>query len=180
MYQPLPVAAQVSDLRIHELSLLQQVLLVTDGTLTNLLELYTAEQIHVLKLAEALRPAGNGQGLLALTEEQPVLERIIVLQGRTSRRNWLYAESLIVPDRLEPRFQERLLHSREPIGKLWQEQRAETFKQQVAAYRQPAAGLGCYFDLEAGDELLCRTYLVFSQRQPIMLISEKFPACYFV
>ena len=180
MHQSLPLTANASDLRIGELSLLQQVLLVTDGTLTNLLELYTGESIHVVKLAEVLRPAEQAQGLLKLAEDQPVMARTVVLQGRTSQRNWLYAESLIVPERLDPHFQARLLHSHEPIGKLWLEQRVETFKEQVAAYRQPANGLGRYFGLEAGDELLCRTYLVFSQRQPVMLIAEKFPVSYFV
>lgn len=179
MPQRLPVAASASDLQIRDLSLLQQVLLVTDGTLTNLLELYTGEQIQVVKLAETLRPVGDERELLALARDHSVMDRTILLQGRASGRNWLYAESLIVTDRLSPQFQDRLLRSREPIGKLWLEQRLETFKEQIVAYRQPAAGLAGHFGLEPTDTLLCRTYLVFSQRQPIMLIAEKFPATCF-
>ena len=180
-----PVSAELipakTALHLADLSLFQQVLLITDGTLTNILETYVGEKLHVIKIAEETRSEVDTDALwlLDLQPGSDLIERRIVLQGKVSRRNWLYAESLIAPERLEPGFRERLTHSQEPIGKLWLEHKVETFKEITTTYQEPAGPLAPYFDIHPLDRLLCRTYRVLSRRQPIMLITEKFPAGYY-
>jgi chorismate-pyruvate lyase len=65
------------------------------------------------------------------------------------------------------------------MGRLWLEHRLETFKEILRMYREPAGNLASYFKIQGEAQLLCRTYLVFSNRQPIIMITEKFPEDFF-
>ena len=162
------------------LSTLQRIILTTDGTLTEILEAYLYEKIRVIKLSE---------GVVSITKDIPalnakigseVIERKVVLQGKISRSNWIYAESVIVPERLEERHRDRLLHSQESIGRLWLQHRVETFKEIIYSARETAGDLAQYFNIAPEDKLLSRTYRVFSKGQPVMTITEKFPESYYL
>jgi len=165
---------------LHNLSMIQKMLMITDGTLTELLEAYWNEQIYIAKLSEeVIHDAKNIQSL-DVKQGENVLERKILLQGTVSKRNWLYAESLIMPGRLETQFREDLTESRIPIGKLWKKYRTETFKEMMNYFREPADCLADYFaEINAEDTLLCRTYRIFTKGKPVMTITEKFPEKYY-
>ena len=162
------------------LSTFQRIILTTDGTLTEILEAYLYEKIKLVKLAEALMPLASALPMLEVDAGTPVIQRRILLQGKISHRNWVYAESVIVPDRLDERYRERLLKSEESIGRLWLEHRVETFKEIVDSCRETARDCGEYFRILPTDLLLSRTYRVFSHGHPIMLITEKFPETFFL
>ena len=168
--------------RIHlsDLSVFQKILLTTDGTLTEILEIYLSEKIHVIKLSEDFVSATPDILPLNIRKGREVIERKILLQGKVSRKNWLYAESVIVLDRLDVKFRHGLIKSKIPIGKLWQEHKIETFKEIIRYNREAAGHLAGYFKIREEDRLLCRTYRVFSNREPIMMITEKFPDCYYL
>ena len=141
---------------------------------------YIIDLGEIIKLYE--KPLSITQPIhsLDLKTGDDVIERKILLQGKISRRNWIYAESVIVPSRLDEIFRERLLKSQEPIGRLWVEHRVETFKEIIDSARERAGDLSNYFKIKKEDKILSRTYRVFSNRQPIMIITEKFPESYFV
>ncbi len=153
----------------------QKILLIADGTLTNLLEAFLNEPIGVVKLSEKIVSITADILPLEIKAGTEVLERQILLQGKTSQRNWLYADSIIVLERLEEKFREKLIKSHTPIGKLWREHKTETFKEIVTYDRELAGSLSDYFEIKREDKLLSRTYRVFSSRQPVMTIIEKFP-----
>ncbi|MBO3462415.1 chorismate pyruvate-lyase family protein [Aetokthonos hydrillicola Thurmond2011] len=163
-----------------QLSKFQRIILTTDGTLTEILEAYLLEKIQIVKLSEELVGIAQDIPSLDLKIESEVIARKVLLQGKISRRNWIYAESIIVPDRLDELFRERLLKSREPIGRLWLEHQLETFKEVIDSSREIAGDLSNYFKVSSEEKLLCRTYRVFSNRKPIMMITEKFPEQFFV
>jgi chorismate-pyruvate lyase len=165
-------------LHLRSLSPLQRILLTTDGTLTELLECYLLEPIIVDKLAE-FPIYINGDNPLALDETVEVTERKILLKGKHSGQNWLYAESLLINERLHSQFEHGLINTNKPIGKLWMEYKIETFKETLYCFREPAGELSTYFDISPEEPLWCRTYRVFSQRQPVMLITEKFPSSFY-
>jgi chorismate-pyruvate lyase len=156
------------------LSHFQKVLLVTDGTVTELLEQYLDERIKVLKLYEQVEEpiTMNDYGM-------PILRRKILLQGQHSLHNWLYAESVILLNNLSEEFRIDLLNSREPIGKLWSKYRLETYKERLIIEREQMNMLAIYFDLHAEEEMMSRTYNVYSNHKLIMVITEKFPCCFF-
>ena len=162
------------------LSTFQRILLTTDGTLTDILEAYLFEQIRVAKLSEELTVAASDIPLLDLEQGTEIIDRRILLQGRISHRNFIYAESIIVPDRLDELFRNELLKTRMPIGKIWLEHKVETFKEIVRSGREPAGELATYFDISPDDYLLFRSYRVISHRKATMLITEKFPESYFL
>ena len=169
-----------SPLKLADLSTFQRIILITDGTLTDILEIYLLEKISIFKLSEEIINLTEKIPALNLEEGVNVIKRKIFLQGTISQKNWIYAESMIVPERLDVLFQEQLLNSEKPIGKLWVEYRVETFKDIIDLSQESAGDLSEYFQINQDEKLFSRTYRVFSQGQPIMMITEKFPESYFI
>jgi chorismate-pyruvate lyase/acyl carrier protein len=161
------------------LSAFQRILLTTDGTLTEILEAFFGESIHVVKLFQEVSVLDRAVSALELPWGQHVLRRNILLQGRMSLVNFIYAESVIALDRLDEDVREGLLQSKKPIGLLILEQRIETFKEILDCGREPAGGIAQHFQIDEGASVIFRSYRMIAQGQPIMLITEKFPESYF-
>lgn len=163
-----------------ELSTFQRILLTTDGTVTDILEAYLFEQIRIVKLSEELVLLGQDIPTMGLQEGTEVILRKVLLQGKISRRNFVYAESIVVPERLDENFRQALLETKTPIGKLWFEQKVETFKEILDSSKERAEDLSQFFNIEPSDRLLSRTYRVVTNRKSVMMITEKFPESYFL
>ena len=153
----------------------QRMLLDTDGTVTHILEAYADEPIDVVKLRQALDTSNRGDADLLLTDDK-VLRRRVLLRGRRSLRNLLYAEAVVVIERVDPAFLDGLLRTDRPIGALLAERRTETFREILQVGREPAGPCSAHFGIEASAELIFRTYRILARGQPIILITEKFPA----
>ena len=169
-----------SHIEPSRLSAFQRILLTTDGTLTEILEAYLFEPIHIVKLSEEILVTSQDIPSLDLKSGSEVIERKVLLQGKISRKNFIYAESSLVPERLEPEFRDELLKSRIPMGRLWLEHKIETYKEIIDSTQESADNLSNYFRIQTQDRMLSRTYRVFSNHQPIMMITEKFPESYFL
>lgn len=181
LYRPdLEESLSHSNIDPIRLSVFQRMILIADGTLTEMLEVYLAEKIHLVKLSEQMFAIPEDNTALDIPAGTEVIERKILLQGKISRNNWIYAKSLLVPSRLDPHFRDRLLQSREPMGRLWLEHKLETFKEIIDTAREPALDIADHFKIHPEDRLLSRTYRIFSNRQPIIMITEKFPESYFL
>jgi chorismate-pyruvate lyase len=167
-------------LNLSDLSTLQRMILITNGTLTDILEVYSLEKISIVKLSEKLLSIPKEIPVLNLEVGSEVIKREIFLQGKNSKKNLIYAESIIVPERLDKRFKEQLLNSKKPIGKLWLEYRVETFKEIIDLSQEVAGDLAKDFNINKEDKLFSRSYRVFSQNKPVMMITEKFPDSYFI
>jgi chorismate-pyruvate lyase len=162
------------------LSTFQRILLTTDGTVTDILEAYAFEQIRIIKLSEQMFFLDRDITSMDLKQGTEVISRKVLLQGKISRKTFVYAESILVPDRLDEQFRKALLETKTPIGKIWLEQRVETFKEILKTSRESAEGLSSYFGIEPTDKLLSRTYQVISGCEPAMTITEKFPESFFL
>ena len=165
------------------LSRFQRLLLITDGTVTELLEQYLNESINVLKLYEKIEtdihalPACH-EAFIS-TDQMPVLKRYVLLQGQTTLCNWTYAESTILLNHLPQGFRTDLLSSQQPIGKLWAKYRTETYKVMLQSQKIEAGELAQHFGIQTNDEMITRTYGVYSNQKLIMVITETFPDCFF-
>ena len=162
------------------LSRFQRILLTTDGTVTDMLEAYLFEQIQLVKLSEKLVSLDEDIPAMELEKGAEVVERKILLQGRISRRNYIYAESILALERLEEKFRKELLETKTPIGKIWLAQRVETFKEILDTGKELANELSTYFKIEPESNLLFRRYCVFSNRKSTIMITEKFPESSFL
>jgi chorismate-pyruvate lyase len=152
------------------LTLIQKALLVTDGTLTQLLEVFAGERIRVRKLHQA--QVLGGPESLSVQPDEPVINRTILLRGE--RRAYLHAESWLVPSRMPPGMAEALQTTDTPIGHLWKAARLETFREIVGYRRETHAEVASL--LGSDNELLSRSYLVIAGGRPMSLVVERFPA----
>ena len=164
--------AKLKGLDISSLEPLQRVLLVTDGTLTEILEAAFLERIQLVKV---LQQVVSSHECLEWEDNEPVIERGVLLRGERSRRNYVYAKSLIAIDRLQPAFRQDLLEANIPLGRLWLEHKLETYKEIIDVRSQSVGKLSCYFECLDAAVLLIRSYRVFCARQLTMIITEHFP-----
>ena len=170
MTQKAPDRVVVDD---DSLSEFQKILLTTDGTVTQLLEIHTGEKMRVVKLGHAM--VAGGPHWLQVSGTEPVLSRRILLRGET--RPWLYANSWLVLSRLPAGMQQTLLHTDTPIGQLWRHARLETYREIVDFRRESDPAIGALFG--AGEDLLSRSYVIRSGGAVMGLIEEKFPVTHF-
>lgn len=153
----------------------QQVLVGTDGTVTNILATFAGEPVEVVKLLQKFDTATGADADL-LVEGEAVLRRRVLLRGQRSRRSLLYAEAIVAVNRVKPVILEGLLETDKAIGVLLAESRSETFREILRVDREPAGPLAVHFDVDPASALVWRTYRIIAGGQPVMVITEKFPA----
>src|SRR5574337_1110544 len=107
----------------------QRILLTTDGMVTEILEAYLWERMKVIKLFQGNFVLDCEIPSLEVGKECMVMQRKVLLCGKLSQKNHLYAESIIVPDRLDEKIRDSLLNTNKPIGLLILENRLETFRE---------------------------------------------------
>ena len=161
-------------------SFLQRLMLVTDGRITDIVQAYSGETVEAVKLSQELISLDRQLPTLKLASKQKVVKRSIVLQGKVSKTNYLYADSVLVLERLDRRIRDDLVFSSKPIGKLLREYKVETFREILDCGIEPARSLAQYFQIEETADIIFRTYRVSIDRSPVMLITEKFPSSHFV
>lgn len=171
--------ACLHDFDLNSIGLLQRMLLVTDGTLTDLLQVAFLEPIGVRKLTMEVGKASEPMLPLDLKAGDEQMYRAIVLYGQNTGNNYVYAETIVALDRLLPQIRKDLIDSDKPIGRLWGEYGVETRKEfcDVSRCSQPA--LRPYFEATAAsDGLLRRSYRLVNKGRPVMIITEYFPDRY--
>lgn len=158
------------------LSRLQKILLTTDGTVTHILEACAGERIRVAKLEHTQGVIFLDDPTLEMSGPERVIERRILLQGAQSGQSYLYADSVMLVDRLDPALAEALGSTDQPVGRLMYDSRLETFREVLSCGTETAGACGGYFGVDADSWLLVRTYRVIAKSRPLMRITEKFPA----
>ena len=177
--QDLQASLAGTGMNLDQLSSFQRILLTTDGTLTDILEAYVWEPIEIVKLLQERVRVPKAIPLLDIAARTEVLRREVFLQGVRSGKNYLHASSLLVLDRLEPGLKTALIATQEPLGKLMIQSRLETFREIVKCSSQGALAGENVFGESPDTALISRTYRVFSQGRPFILITESFPESYF-
>jgi chorismate-pyruvate lyase len=176
MISALEVLERLAGFEVGRLSPLQRILLITDGTLTEILEAHFLEPIELVKRSQRTFPASAAMRPFFAEPGDVILERKINLRGARSRRTYIYAESLLRIDRLSSEFRGALMDSEIPLGRLWHKFRLETYKELIGVDRRPAGELGACLDCPVSSDVLARTYDVVSSGKPLMRISEYFCA----
>jgi chorismate-pyruvate lyase len=160
------------------LSLFQRILLLTDGSVTGLLSIYTGQEIRARKL-EQFVSREPGDPRLECREGALLLHRKIMLVDCRSRRH-VYAASSFIMERLSQRTLTLLLETDAPIGLVWKEEKAEMYRDVVDIRREHCRVTTGYFGLPPETALLSRTYLLLQGGSPLGVITEKFPASSFI
>ncbi|MDP9075328.1 MAG: chorismate pyruvate-lyase family protein [Actinomycetota bacterium] len=147
--------------------------------MTDVLEVYTGEPMRVVILEQMFEQRAPNKPELDADRTEQLLHRTVLLQGVHSGTNFIHAASIIAPDRLPPRVLAGLLETGKPIGRLLAADRVETFREIVGLGYEPAGDLAPYFGVDPASSLVFRTYRIHVQQQPVMRITEKFPATWF-
>ncbi len=142
------------------------------GTVTTFLEQLVGEPIDARERRHRIIRAEPSNSL-RVAEGVPLIFRTAALEGRTSGRVYLYAETVLVPGRLPNNFRRRLESSSDPIGRI-------LAQEGISVTRQPLRGSEPRFapvpleGVAVGDYLLARTYRLDAEGTPLMVITEWF------
>lgn len=157
------------------LSLLQRVVLATDGTVGRILEEHAGERTEVVKLSQSLGPVASDDPLLEVVGPETVLTRTILLQGALSGTIFLFAQSTVLAEAVAPELLDELITSDIPLGRLFCDHRLETFREILSWGQEPAGPIASHFGVEVTAPAMFRTYRILSGGRPIVVITEKFP-----
>ncbi len=156
----------------------ETVLLLTDGSVTTLLEAITGTKVCVRTVAQDVIPAeGPIAALLDIGPGDPVNHRIVELVNCTTGEILIYAISHTPIGRLEPGFRDDLMRADIPIGKILKKHRIES-RREISDIRLVSPGPDIRQRFGAGPEtwFLSRTYRIIRNDLPFMAIEEIFPA----
>lgn len=145
------------------------------GTVTACLEQLVGEPIDA--------QVGSQEIVVALSSNRldveaghPLLARTATLRGRRSGRSYLYAETVLVPSRLSDGFVHRLGSTRDPIGRILEEEGITVTRAPLSGPDRSTASAPARSGSDIGECLLARTYRVDAAGAPVMVISEWFLA----
>lgn len=164
-------------------SFLQRLLLVTNGRISDIIRAYSGEGIKAIKLYQkSVTFSSSNSSLAALQQsgKQELIESSTVLQGQDTKTNYLHANSYLIPKRLEPKIRGEFIFNRQPIDKLLENNRVETYREIIDCGIEPAGSLAECFGVEAETKIIYRTYLVLIKSLPTMQITERFPISHFI
>jgi chorismate-pyruvate lyase len=167
-------AAEGNGAGVNAVAMVQRLIFNTDATVVRILENCFDERIRTEGLAQDVTPANTVDPELELIGGEDVLRRSTLLQGFRTGRNYIYAESEIVLDRLPPGLREGLLETDEPIGRLLIRERIETFRELLRSGHALAGPRAPSLGAASSDMLPFRTYRIIVGGHPVMRITEHF------
>jgi chorismate-pyruvate lyase len=164
-------------INLRKLTPFQRALLVADGTVTQFIEAYTLAPVDVVRIAQETRTLSADHGWLKATKGTTMIDRQVLLQSEsnTSSIPIALANSLIVLQRLPKIIQEGLVIEGEGLGRLLRQSGLETRRDLLWCGLEHPDDLPAIIGHLNGKPFLSRTYRIVANRQPLMLITEKFP-----
>jgi len=151
---------------------LLRTLLVTDGTVTKVLEAFFWEPVNVSALELNVKRAEREIPWLELDIGEEVLARKVRLIGQHSGRLFTEAFSAIKLAEFDPSLREALVQGHVGIGVLLRESGLETYREIMAVgmeYGEDENSSG------VEDLRVYRTYRITRDKKPVILIRESFP-----
>jgi len=162
------------DLPIQALPPFLRALLVTDGTVTKILEAYFWEPVEVLTLQQEFVPAERPIEWIRVDPGDRVLIRRARLAGADSGIVFATAFSVIRTQLIPETFRQRLIDREIGIGVLIRDSGMESYREVLEVGIEPAAERGDE-SLPVRSDLVFRTYRIIIDSQPVILITESFP-----
>ena len=165
----------LSEEEIRKLDRDLRILIATNGTLTRILSVVANDEIVVQIIKQQIHHFAPKITELEHFASGRVLERRILLKGRSSGKPFVAAESLIAIDRLPPAVMTSLTKTDRPIGEVMAASCVETFKEAAGVWIGELPG---WLPLEGYRDSRPRTvgrrYRIISGGQPVLIITEYF------
>jgi chorismate-pyruvate lyase len=167
---------QLARINLRALSPFLRALLTIDGTVTKYIEAYTMEPIEVTRISQEFRQLPADHAWLEAPAGTQVIAREVLLRGKYSQKLYAYASSLLVPSRLPEDVQKGLDVQGGSLGRILLNSRLETFREVLWYGMEQPPRLPVEINQYTSSKFVSRTYRIFANRLPIMLINEKFPS----
>ena len=168
----------ISESMPDNLTPIQRILLLTDGTVTDILRAYFQEPIAVVRLSHDPVRHAEVNRALEIQTGTPVIQRHSLIQGGISKRGFILASSTLVPDRLPQTLREKIAQPELAIGQAIQSSRVETYREILDITQLGDDGqslYGCHETEHQGVQYtLQRTYRIFIDKKPCIFICERF------
>jgi len=162
------------EMPIQALPAFLRALLVTDGTVTKILEAYFWEPVEVQTLQQEFVTAERPVPWIEVDAEDEVLIRRARLIGVDSGRVYASAFSVIRTQLIPKTFRQRLIDREIGIGVLIRDSGLESYREVLEVGVEPAEGSAKDMATESSD-LIFRTYRIIIDGRPVILITESFP-----
>lgn len=162
------------DVPIRDLPPFLRALLVTDGTVTKILEAYFWEPVEVVTLQQEFVLAERPVEWIRIEAGDRVLIRRARLSGVDSGSTYATAFSVIRTGLIPETFRRRLIDREIGIGVLIRDSGLESYREVLEVGIEPADG-SSGDSAPARSELVFRTYRIIIDGQPVILITESFP-----
>ena len=153
-------------------------LLVTDGTVTKILEAYFWEPVSVETLMQETVTTEQAIHWIDVKPETEVLVRQARLKGMHSGNVYATAFSVIRPERIPASFRRRLIDREIGIGVLIRDSGLESYREVMEVGVEPKR-LGAEAVMLHPDDRVFRTYRIIIEGTPVILITESFPIARF-
>ena len=146
--------------------------LLTDGSLTTLLEAFAGYEIKISGLKQKTIPAGGKlAGELKINPGEELNEREVVLSAE--QNPLVYAKSYAVISRLSDDAKKDILNTDIPIGKILKKHKVEVHREIKEIGVVSDAKIAGILNLNK-NKILFRSYLIIKKSVPLMKIEEYF------
>jgi beta-ribofuranosylaminobenzene 5'-phosphate synthase len=164
-----------------KLSKAQRLLLITDGSVTTLLEVLTGKPIVVTTLLQQVVEADAERASALDVEEGDSLNyRVVVLKNDDNDQPLIYAESYTPIARLQKEFRHDLMKADVPIGRIMKQRKIESRREIRRIETICNEELSELFGVAQNVSLLSRTYDIISHNMVLIQITETFPSTRFM
>ena len=183
-----PLTAEKISEKIHEiegrigrLSPMQKVLIGTDGSVTNLLEMATGHPVSITTRVQDVVGADlEAAAALDIEPGDEVNYRVVELRDSVTGEVLIYAVSCTPLRRLAPEFRQDLMRADIPIGRILSRHRIESRREITDARVVPAGtDLARTFTVHRCESMLSRRYRIIHREEPLIAIEEVFPCTAF-
>jgi beta-ribofuranosylaminobenzene 5'-phosphate synthase len=163
-----------------KLSKAQRLLLMTDGSVTTLLEVLTGKPVVVTTLLQQVVKADTDRAVdLDITEGDSINYRVVVLMNEDDDRALIHAESYTPIARLQKEFRHDLMKADIPIGRILAQRKIESRREIRRIETTLNEELCDLFNVPRDIPLLSRTYDIISNCMVLIRITETFPSTNF-
>ncbi len=146
--------------------------LLTDGSLTILLEAFTNSKIKISALKQkTVFPDKKLIKELKINSDEKLNEREVILSA--NEKPVVYAKSYSVISRLCDPAKTDILNTDVPIGKILKKHKVETHREITEIGMKTDTKIAGILNL-TGDEILWRSYIIIKENLPLMMIEEYF------
>lgn len=154
----------------------QRSLLVIDGTVTRFMEAWWLEPVEVRRIAQGEIRLPQAEPWLELPAGTPAIRRRVLLLGERSGRLLAWADTLIAATRLRPEVRSGLERDGGGLGRILIDTGAETRREGLWFGCGQLASCPTEATARHGGAWLTRSYRIISAGEPLMQVTESFPA----